>query len=90
MSDVEKLSALRVDKRPYNKDVSPLDLLRAAAHDIETGKLKCDGLLIVFMDRPAEGAWEHSSYRANMTADAELVALELSRHKCLTQWIGDD
>ena len=38
----DELAPKRVDKATDNMDVRPVDLLRAMAHDIERGELKCD------------------------------------------------
>lgn len=49
MSDVERLAAARCDKQTSNLQTKPIDLLRAAAHDLEAGLVKCDSVLILFL-----------------------------------------
>lgn len=95
MSDIEKLAAKRLDKTSTSMNASPLDLLRAAAHDLETGRVPCDGIVIVFMHRPGlyeqgkenDEPWTCTVHRAKMTADQELVALELAKDQCKHRWL---
>jgi len=48
--DINKLAAKRINKIERNSEANILDLLRAAIHDIESGELKCDGLILIFAD----------------------------------------
>lgn len=81
MSDLEKLAALRVGRLDSNLDAKPIDLLRAAAHDVETGSVRCSGVLILFVDS-AQESWDVSTMRAGLRWNDELTALqlELFRH----------
>lgn len=88
MTDIEKLAALRVGKADDNKDVKPVDLLRAMIHDIESGELKCDGLLLVWLDRPEEGNWDYGVYRSNVTRIEELAWYRLLEWSHLHRWTG--
>lgn len=87
MSDIEKLASKRMDRTKDSSEANVLDVLRAAAHDVEVGTIKADCVLVVFLNRPKDGPWMHDTYRANLTYDQELVALELSKAKCLHRWI---
>lgn len=80
MSDTEKLAALRIGRLESNLDVRPIDLLRAAAHDLEVGDVKADGVLVVFVQ--TEEAWDVATMRAGLRWNDELTALqlELFRH----------
>ena len=82
----EPLLAARISRMPDNKDVKPADLCRVMAHDIDTGLLKADGVVLVYMWRPEEGAWDFGRYTANMTHDEELVALTLAKEKAMRAW----
>lgn len=80
MSDTEKLAAFRIGRLASNLDVRPIDLLRAAAHDVETGEVKCTGVLVVLVN--ASEAWDVATMRAGLKWNDELTALqlELFRH----------
>lgn len=88
MSDIERLAAKRTEKLTSNLDVKPIDILRAAAHDIETGVLKCDGVLVLFANRPApvDEPWVFDAYRAGMTRDQEVVLLTMSLERTIRNW----
>ena len=88
MTDIERLSAMRCDKQTSNLKTKPIDLLRAAAHDIETGRVKCDSLLILFAHCPdsVDEAWELNAHRAGLTRDREVVLLTLSLERTIRQW----
>lgn len=88
MSDVERLASLRCDKVTNNTKVTPLDLLRAAAHDLETGKVKADSIMILFAHCPAaiDEPWTFESYRAGCTRDREVALLNLQLSKTIRQW----
>lgn len=88
MSDVEKLAAKRVERASDNADVRPIDLLRAMANDIESGQLECDGLLIIFRNRPAVGDWSFGSYRCRLTRDEEAGTLMLAQDRFMKRWMG--
>lgn len=87
MSDVEKMAAMRLSKMTDNKDAKPIDLLRAAIHDIETGALQCDGMMLVWMVRPKDSDWDYGVYRANVTRIEELAWYRLLEHSHLHKWI---
>ncbi len=81
MSDTEKLASLRIDRLDSNMDVRPIDLLRAAAHEIESGSVKCTGVLVLFVDTGEP--WDiPCTMRAGLRWNDELTALqlELFRH----------
>lgn len=89
MSDVENLSARRADRATDSTEVTPLDMLRATAHDIATGKVEFDSLLIIGITRPDEGPWTYEVSRANLPRDQELVALTMCADSCIRRWKGD-
>ena len=82
MSDTERLSALRIGRLESNLDVRPIDLLRAAAFDVESGATKCDGVIVLLVHRPEGVSWGLSTMRAGLAWNDELTALqlELFRH----------
>jgi hypothetical protein len=88
LSDIEKLAALRCEREPGNLAVKPIDILRAAAHDLENGQVKCDGVLILFADRPApvNESWTFEAYRAGLTRDQEVVLLTMSLERTIRNW----
>lgn len=82
----EPLLSARIGRAKSNLDVKPADLCRTMAHDIDTGFIKADGVVLVYMWRPEDGDWDCGRYLANMRTDQELVALELARQACLDNW----
>lgn len=50
ITDLEKLASLRVDRASDNRDIKPVDLLRAMVHDIESGRINADGLILLYVD----------------------------------------
>ncbi|MGH6892916.1 MAG: hypothetical protein ACRD3R_06660 [Terriglobales bacterium] len=83
----DDLASRRVDRAKSNQDVRPVDLLRAMADDIESGRLQCDGLVLLYLHRPPTGQWGSGTYRAGVTYDQEFVAIELARERCLRKWL---
>jgi len=86
VSDIERMAALRVNKQKDNSTVTPVDLLRAMASDIETGELKLDGLLLIHVNRPGDSDWSYGTYRCGLTRDQELVALTMAKFRCIKDW----
>jgi hypothetical protein len=90
MSDIERLASLRCDKATGNVEVKPIDILRAAAHDIETGKVKADSIVILFGHCPdaLDQPWVLETYRAGCPRDREIVLLNMQLAKTIRTW-GD-
>lgn len=88
MSDVERLASKRCDKAENNMDVTPLDLLRAAAHDMESGSVKANSIIILFghCPGPTDEPWTFETYRAGCTRDREIVLLNMQLAKAVRQW----
>lgn len=86
MSD--ELASKRVEKAKDNMDVRPVDLLRAMATDIERGEIKCDGLLLIYANRPKDGPWEYGAYRCGMTRDQEVVTLAVTQERTIRKWMN--
>lgn len=84
MSDLEKLAAARVARIEDNLAARPIDVLRSAAHDVETGKIKCTGVLIIMVDQAPPEVWGAATLRAGLSWKDEMTALqlELFRHLC--------
>ena len=85
---MDELTRARIDRETNNLKVRPTDLLRAMAHDIDSGKLKVDGLLLLYAHRPLEQPWEYGAYRCGMTSDQELVTIVLAQDRALQKWRG--
>lgn len=83
----DRMAIARVNRAKDSRDVKPPDLLRTMAHDIETGRIQVDGLVLIWMWRPADKAWDAGTYRCNMGSDQELVAIELAKERCIRQWL---
>lgn len=88
MTDIEKMAAMRADRAKSNLDVRPIDLLRAAIHDLETGVSQADGLIISMVYRPPDEARIYDSYRCGLTRDQELAQHIIMQDILLRKWKG--
>ena len=84
----DELARARVNRAESNLKVSPVDLLRAMALDIERGDIQVDGVVISYAYRPDTEPWVYGTYRAGLTSDQELTVLEVSRYRLLKKWAG--
>jgi hypothetical protein len=84
MSD--ELASARVKRENDNMKVNPVDLLRSIVHDIETGKLNIDGVMVLTTYRPTGEPWTFDSFRAGMTRMDELGTLALAQERCVRTW----
>lgn len=85
----DELARAKVNRAKSSYDVSPVDLLRTMALDIERGDLVVDGLVLVWAHRPKDDPWEFGAYRCCMRFDEELVALEMAKQRVIDRWKGD-
>jgi hypothetical protein len=85
----DDLSIRRVERQPDNKKVNPIDLLKKVIHDIETGEIKADAILILPLEI-TDGAWTRTVYRAGLSVADELTLLSLSHRKTMDWWMGVD
>ena len=86
MSTLDELTRRRIETADDNVGLRPQDILRFAADEIDAGRQKADGLLVLTVHRPETGEWEMDSYRANLSRDQELVALVLAQESCIRRW----
>lgn len=84
----DELAPKRVDKAKDNADIRPVDLLRAMATDIERGEITCDGLLLIYANRPKDGPWIYGAYRCGMARDQEVVTLAIMQERTIRYWIN--
>jgi len=84
----DRMAAKRVSQAKDCREVSPTDLLRTMARDIEVGEIKVDGLVLIWMWRPDDEPWDAGTYRCNMGSDQELVAIELAKERCIRKWLN--
>jgi hypothetical protein len=73
----DELAIKRVERETDNLKVAPLDLLKLMLHDIQTGAIKPDGLLLLYFERPKEGERSMGTYRANVTWEQEVAYLQM-------------
>lgn len=78
----------RADKAKKNSEITCVELLQSMIHDIETGQVKCDGMVIAYCLRPTGKPWDFGRYRSNLTRDAECMLLQVSTHKAIQGWVG--
>jgi hypothetical protein len=91
MTDIkDDLAVARVARETNNTKVKPTDLLRAMIHDIETGELEVDGLLLLYALRPENARWTYGAYRSGMTRDQEVVTLAVMNERVLREWRGSE
>lgn len=74
-TDVEKLAALRVNKKTQNTDVKPVDLLRAAVYALETGEENFNAVMLLTRELKPGGDVQTGSWRCGLTREQELVTL---------------
>lgn len=84
---MDELAIARVNAAKDNGSVKPIDLLKAMIHDLETGVITADGLILVYANRPAEKApWSFGRYVCGMTYDQEIVALHMRLAAITEAW----
>lgn len=84
MSD--DLAVKRFERAKDCHEVSPLDTLRTMIHDIETGVVKCDGLLVIAVNRDQKNPTYFQAYRSRLRRDEEVMILEAQKYKALKRW----
>lgn len=89
MADMNELERARLRKTTDNTKLTPVELLKLLIDDIERGECKCDGLVILTVNRPEGEPWEYGSYRCQMTRDQELVAVVLAQERTVRNWLAD-
>lgn len=87
-TDMEKMASLRADKAKDNLSITPLDLLRAAIHDLETGAAKADGMVICMVHRPLNEDRTYETYRCGLTRDQEAAHLMVMQDIFMRKWRG--
>lgn len=85
-TDVERLSGGRVDRAADCMEVKPVDLLRAMALDISTGKLDADGLVLIYINRPKEAAWDIGHYVCGLSRLEVLGLMPLIQESIIRRW----
>lgn len=86
MSD--EFTAKRVGKMTDNKDCTPIELLRYALYEIESGEIDPDCMMIIAAKRDGS-KWDMVRYRSNLTREAEIAMLESEKQKAVRNWIGE-
>lgn len=77
---------MRADRAKDNAEITPADLLRTALYDLEEGKAKWDGLLMLGVARQENGDLTFNVYRSNVSRSDELVLLEFAKLRHLERW----
>lgn len=85
---MDEVTRKRLQSIECSKDIKPVELLRMVIDDIERGEINPDGLIVIWCRRPQDEDWSSGTYRSNITRDAELVHLEVAKHRCLNAWLG--
>lgn len=84
MNEFERARLERIDD---NMKITAVELMKLLIADIESGKVKIDGIVILTALRPDNGRWEFETRRAGMTRDQELVALTMAKDRCIRNWL---
>ena len=89
ISNVDELAIARVNNATDNTKVSPTDILKVALHDIETGVIQCDTLLVIAISKRPE--CEDINYlRCNVTRIEEVAYFEMAKYKSLKAWRNEE
>ena len=89
MSELTDIERARIDRAKDNTKVNVRDLLRLALDDLDNGELKCDGCILVFINRPEVGDWDQDIYRSNIDRCAEVSMLTVAQHRAIKRWEND-
>jgi hypothetical protein len=82
-TDVEKLAALRVNKKELNTDVKPVDLLRAAVYALETGEETFTSAVIMTRETRKDGSVLTGAWRSGVTREQELCMYVYAQHELI-------
>ena len=89
----DELALARVnaaDKKGSNVNVSRIDLVKAFLHDLESGEIVADGLLLIYANRTPMGSdtpnWTYGTYRCGMTRDQEVLTLTMRQSAAIAEW----
>jgi len=85
MSD--EFTAKRVAKMTDNAECTPVELLRYVLHEIESGEISPDCIMILAAKRHNGTRWDTASYRANLGRADEIAMLASAQHKAIRDWI---
>ena len=83
---LDEFTRKRIETADDAMEVTPSQMLRFVADEIDAGRQNCDGLVVLTTFRPEDGAWEYDTFRANLSRDQELVALVLAHESCIRRW----
>lgn len=78
--------AKRVQRMSDNDHCTPVELLKLVLHEIDTGAVKADSIMIITVDRSGEG-WVVQRFRAKLTRETEIALLTTSQYKAIRDWV---
>lgn len=77
--------AKRVARMKRNEECTPVELLRYVLHEIETGEIQPDCMMIITAKR--EGSeWDVVRYRANLSREHGIAMLASEHWKAVRDW----
>lgn len=82
MGDIENLGAHRAERADDNRLLTPLECLREAIAEIESGDRSCDGVLVLTLDRSGE-YFRVGYYASNMKASEIIATCEIMKTRAL-------
>lgn len=80
--------AKRVAKMTDNAECTPADLLKMVLHEIETGQISVESLMVITQRREAGGSLTVRRYRANLPRQTEIAMLGVAHHEAIRDWIS--
>lgn len=68
--------------------ITPVELLKQLIADIESGRDKVDGIVLLTLEVKPDGGWDLQTRRAQISRDRELVMCEMGKERCIRNWIN--
>ena len=87
---MDDLVRARLNRIVSNTAMRPIELLKLMIDDIERGKLKCDGLVVLTANRPDGRPWTYETYRCGMPREQELVTIVMAQERTIRNWRLED
>lgn len=86
----DDLSLARLRRENDNTKVSPAELLRLVANEIERGLINPNRMMVITIEPRPDNQSRIDTYRCGVTRAEEIGYLELARHKRMADWCDTD
>lgn len=84
---MDEFTRNRLNNTKRALDLDVVDMLRLVIDDIESGRTKCTGAVLVLAYIPENSPWEYESVIAGLASDQVLVTLDLAKDRCKRNWL---